>query len=74
MKKLILEYFLGLIVAVGIYTLLDFLYCTFLTNSPFVISFNTFLIPAALWTLVMIVTSSIKKSKDKDKKDNVDKE
>ena len=63
MKKLILEILIGIPVVIGVYALLDFLYCTFITRSPFVFSFPVCISLIALWVAVELISYFIRRKK-----------
>ncbi len=63
MKKLIIEILIGIPIVIGVYALLDFLYCTFITRSPFSFSIGLCMSAVGLWILVEVVLYLTRKKK-----------
>jgi hypothetical protein len=64
MKRTIIEFLVGLPVVVGLYFLLDFLYCTFIVNTPFVFNIRNCGMAVGIWAIVEIITYFIRSRKD----------
>lgn len=63
MKKLIIEILIGIPVVIGIYALLDFLYCTLISKNPFSFNVGLCLSLIGVWVVVEIVLFLIRKKK-----------
>ncbi len=65
MKRTIIEFLIGLPVIIIGFFLLDYLYCTFITHSPFVFNVQGCGIAVAVWAVVEIVTFIIRSKNSK---------
>ena len=68
MKRIIIEFLIGLPVVVLLYLLFEFLYAKLITRSDFVFNFGACMFIVGVWLVVEIVTYTIRKKKEKDKK------
>lgn len=65
MKRIIIEFLIGVPVIVLGYTLLDFLYCTFITHNQFSFDIRGCLIAVGVWAIVEAVTFLLRSRKQK---------
>ena len=64
MRRIIIEFLIGVPIVIVVYALLEFLYCTFFTHTPFVFNFITCGEMLLVWLVVEIVTYFIRKNKE----------
>ena len=67
MMKKIISALIAVVTVVGVWTLLDFLYCTFISRSPFTFSLSSNLIAPVVVSLVVIFVFIPMYNKDMDK-------
>ena len=65
MKRTIIEFFIGLPIVVLLYTLLDYLYCTFITQSAFVFEPKGCAMAVTVWIAVVAVLYLLRIKKQK---------
>ena len=63
MKKTVIEFLIGIPVVIGVYALLEFLYCTFISHEPFVFRLSACGIYIGIWAVVEIVFYFIRRNK-----------
>ena len=64
MKRTVIEFLVGLPIVVLGFFLLEFLYCTLITHSPFVFDFKNCGIAVAVWAVVVIVSYFARKRRE----------
>ena len=64
MKRIIIEFLIGIPVIILGYLLLEFIYSTFITHTRFVFDFKTCGTVILVWLVVEIVTYLFRKGKD----------
>ncbi len=64
MKRTIIEFLIGIPVVVILFTLFEFLYCTFITHTPFSFPFIGIGSAIGVWFIVELVTLIIRKKKE----------
>lgn len=62
MKRIIIEFLIGLPVVVLLFALLEFLYCTFITHTAFAFNFKGCAVAIGVWAVVEAVTFFKRKS------------
>ena len=63
MKRTVIEFLIGLPIVIGVYALLDFLYCTLISHHPFVFDFKTCSIVVISWAAVEVLIYLIRRKK-----------
>ena len=64
MKKAIITFLIGLPVVAGLYTLCEYLYCTFITGSVFAFDIKVCGSAVGVWLVVVLVLYFLKFNKE----------
>ena len=65
LKKVLIEFLIGIPVIIGLYALFEFLYCTFLTKSDFVFDASNLYFPILIWFIIELITFITRAKKSK---------
>lgn len=66
MRRMLFELLVGIPVIIGVYTLLEFLYCKFIVYSPFVFDIRACLICLIVWFVCTTVSYMARKNISKN--------
>ncbi len=55
MKKMLIELLIGLPIVIAVYILLDFIFCSWITHTDFVINAKSFVMPITTWVVLELV-------------------
>ena len=55
LKRSVIEFLIGLPIVVGVYALLEWLYHTLISHTPFTFSFSTCSLCITVWLIIVIV-------------------
>lgn len=63
MKKFIIEFLAGLPIVIGLYILIDYLWCTFISHNTYVFSISSLIMPITVYIVITIVSFILRKKK-----------